>query len=160
MANQFSDKENRALLNDLKVNNNRLDTKRIQDMVVLWPGLFPGTERNERSLFEQTKKIAKKENLPCLVISAPKRDRSNWTKPGTVSPRTTKGKMFEQILAIVQDEIRLCIPKAAKRILRLIEIQAEENIELRKELRDLKSYQQGINQKYQTELSNKGGSAS
>jgi hypothetical protein len=153
----YSDRENKILLNDLLSNNNIITREHIDSLAALWEGLT-GRARNAHNLGQQTIKMAKKLLIPYQIESLPKRDTSNWKKPDKAPSRiTAKSRMKEQILYIIQAEIKNATIKATTRILNLVEETIRENVECKEELRSLRGYKQIVETSYSKELSMRGG---
>ena len=101
--------------------------------------------------------LAKKNNILLTVNSIPKWDKSKWKKPERKMTVRYKNRLPEQILFIVQDEIRSAAKKISKRILYLIEETVQENTTLKEEIQKLKPYKNIVETQYSKELSMRGG---
>lgn len=156
IAPAYSEREESILLADLKNQNNIIKIENIESLVALWPGLC-GQARNARSLFERTKALAKLNGIEFHVAGAPKRERGKYIP--TSSMRTVKSRTREQILGIIQGEIRIGLQRATIKILRLMETIAQENIDLKEEIKNLRPYKNVVETSYRKELSNIGGTA-
>jgi hypothetical protein len=153
----YTSAQNQFLLDQLAENGNKAKREEFVTLEEFWPGFFGGQKKTAFALFAHTKRLAKKKGIAMEVISAPLRNRNR--KPSNRVPaRFTKGRIFDQIVGIIQMEMRQAERRASAKILRLIEDLADENRNLKEELKDLYPYKALVEQKYSTELEfRKGG---
>ena len=155
---RYSEKENKMLIDDLLNQNNRISAYCMESLSELWPGFFDGLERKAYELYRHTILLAEQKGLAFNIDSIPKRDRSGEKKRVREKPvRSTKGRLHEQILFIVQNEMQQAAKKATAKILAFMQGMTQENIDLKEELRKARPYKGIVETQYQKELSLRGG---
>ena len=150
----YSDDENQCLLDELRSANSVVRRECFAALHELWPGLFCGRERSQRGLFIQMVRLAKKNNIPFIVASAPKRIRKRYKKtvasaliPAPVMPSKKppkKPKLQEQMLAILRNELGYAEKRMVKRIASLVSEAATENVRLTLEIKELRSFKKDV----------------
>lgn len=137
--NSYSKEENDLLLKDLKDNEFKLEAESFERMESLWLSFFHERKRKAYALYLQTIKLAKENNLKIIKVSIPKRDRTGWKKPGK-KPRKNSRQTEDKIYLMINEEIKVAVARASKRIMKFANEIVDSNNELRKEVSELRAY--------------------
>lgn len=138
----YSKSEDDLMLSEIK-RNNRLSKETFKCWSDLWPGFFNGLERQPYALFIHCVRLAKRESVYIVLESQPPRPNRRKREP-----KGKKIRFSDQVNIIIQNEAQKAINRATGKIVDLVRVMAEENTDLKNQLRELRPYKNIVDTKY------------